>query len=103
VFRVELRLHQFDTEVPLDLKHELKDIDGINFEVATKQWLIVAEILGSHVGDPQTLQYDRLELLFNAGHDVSMQSKKKEHTTKVSAGSSIRRADYSSPPSTAIT
>ena len=42
MFLVEVGLHQFDTEVPLNLKHKLKDIDGIDLEFATEQWLVVA-------------------------------------------------------------
>jgi len=42
MFLVEVGLHQLDTEVPLNLKHKLKDIDGIDLEFATEQWLVVA-------------------------------------------------------------
>jgi hypothetical protein len=35
------------------------------------------QILRGHVGDPQALQDDRFELLFNAGHEGSMRVKKK--------------------------
>ena len=32
VFLIEIVLHQFDAEVPLNLYHELKHIDGIDFQ-----------------------------------------------------------------------
>ncbi len=34
-FLVEVRLHQLDAEVPLNLKNELKNVDGIDFEFST--------------------------------------------------------------------
>jgi hypothetical protein len=68
MFLVEVGLHQLDAEMPLDLKHKLKDIDGIDFQFATEQRLIVAQILRSHVGDPQTLQYNGLKLFLDGWH-----------------------------------
>jgi len=70
MFLVEVGLHQLDTEVPLNFKHELKDIDGIDFQFATEQWLIVAQILRSHVSDPQALQYNRLKLFLDGWHNA---------------------------------
>jgi len=70
MFLVEVGLHQLDTEVPLNLKHELKDIDGIDFQFATEQWLIVAQILRSHVSDPQALQYNGLKLFLDGWHNA---------------------------------
>ena len=42
MLRLEVGLHQLDAEVPLDLKHKLKDIDGIDIQFAAQQRLIVA-------------------------------------------------------------
>ena len=83
VFLVEIGLHQLDPEMPLDLQNELKNIDGIDFQVPTQQRLIVAQILRGQVGDPQALQYNGFELLLNAGHRVRLQHP--EHTTKLAA------------------
>src|ERR1700732_4084560 len=70
MFLVEVGLHQLDAEVPLNLKHELKDIDGIDFQFATEQRLIVAQVLRSHVSDPQTLQYNGLKLFLDGWHNT---------------------------------
>jgi hypothetical protein len=56
--------------MPFNLHNELKDVDGIDFQFSADQRLIVAKIRGSQVGDPQALQYNGLELLLNAGHDI---------------------------------
>jgi hypothetical protein len=56
--------------MPLNLKNKLKDIDGIDFQVATEQWLIVGEILRGQVGDPQALKNNWLKLFLDACHDV---------------------------------
>lgn len=70
MFLVEVGLHQLDTEVPLNLQHELKDIDGIDFQFATEQRLIVAQILRSHIGDPQALKYNGFKLFLYGWHNA---------------------------------
>jgi hypothetical protein len=70
MFLVEVGLYQLDAEMPLDLKHKLKDIDGIDFQFATEQRLIVAQILRSHVGNPQALQYNGLKLFLYGWHNA---------------------------------
>src|ERR1700691_2209593 len=61
--------------MPLNLKHELKDVDRIDFQLATEQRLIVTQILRGQVGNPQALDYNGFELLLNAGHIVRLQHK----------------------------
>src|SRR5580700_2159396 len=68
VFLVEVALHQLDAEMPLNLQNELEYVDGIDFQFSAEQRLIVPQILGGQVGDPQALQYNGLELLLNARH-----------------------------------
>jgi hypothetical protein len=52
VLLIEIGMHQLDAEMPLNLQHELKNVDGIDFQLATEQRLIVAQILRGQVGDP---------------------------------------------------
>ena len=54
VFLVEVGLHQLDAEMPLNLQNELKNVDGIDFQFAAEQRLIVAQILRGQVGDPSS-------------------------------------------------
>ena len=68
VLLIEIGMHQLDAEMSLNLKHELKNVDGIDFQLASEQRLIVAQILRGQVGDPQALQYNGLELLLDARH-----------------------------------
>ena len=42
--------------MPLNLKNELEDIDGVDLQIAAKQRLIVAQILWSQVLDPQAAE-----------------------------------------------
>src|ERR1035441_10352955 len=57
---VEFAVHQLDAEMPLDLKNELEDIDGVDLQIAAKQRLIVAQILRCQVLDSQAANNDRL-------------------------------------------
>jgi hypothetical protein len=70
VLLIEVGLHQLDAEVSFDLQNELEHVDGIDFQFPAEQRLIVAQILGSQVGDPQAIQYDGLELLLYTRHIV---------------------------------
>ena len=81
VFLVEVSLHELDTEMPLNLKHQLKNVDGVDFQVATQKWLVVAQILRGQISDPQALQYNGFELLLDAGHILRFQHP--EHTIKI--------------------
>jgi len=72
-FLVEVGLYQLDAEMPLDLHDELEYVDGIDFQFSAEQRLVVAQIPGGQVGDPQAIQYNGLELLPNARHVVRLQ------------------------------
>ena len=66
---VELAIHKLDAKMSFDLKNELENIDGVDFQNAAKQRLIVVQVLWSHVRDPQAAEDKRLELLLNIFHD----------------------------------
>lgn len=70
ILRVEITLHKFDPEMPFDFQHQLKNVDGIDFQFSAEKWVIVAEIRGGQIGDPQATQYDWLELFANARHSL---------------------------------
>jgi hypothetical protein len=65
---VELAIYKLDPEVPLNLQNELQNIDGIDLEIAPQQLLIVAQIIGCSVLDPQTGNNNLFELLRNVFH-----------------------------------
>ena len=44
IFLVKVGLHQFDAKVPLNLENQLKNVDGVDFEVSADERLIVAKI-----------------------------------------------------------
>jgi hypothetical protein len=60
---VELAIYKLNSKVPLNFQNELQNIDGINIEIASKQLLIVAQIFGGTVLDPQTGNNNLFELL----------------------------------------
>lgn len=70
ILRVEITLHKFDPEMPFDFQHELKNVDGIDFQFSAEKRVIVAEVRGGQIGDPQATQYDGLELFANARHKL---------------------------------
>jgi hypothetical protein len=70
VFLVKTSPHQLDAEVPLNLQDELEHIDGIDFQFSAEQRLIVVQILGGQVSDPQAAQYDGFKLLLNGRHMI---------------------------------
>jgi hypothetical protein len=51
VLRVEVPLHEFDSEMPFDLYHQLEDIDRIDFQFSAQKRLIVAQVLRGQVSD----------------------------------------------------
>lgn len=70
MFLVEVRFYQLDTEVPLNLKNELKDINRIDLQFTTEQWLIVAQIRRRHISNSQTIQYDGFKLFLDGRHNA---------------------------------
>src|ERR1035441_3182189 len=57
---VEFAVHQLDAEMPLNLKNELENIDGVDLQIAAKERLIVAQFFRGQVPDSQAANNDRL-------------------------------------------
>ena len=55
---IEFAIHKFDIEMPLNLKNELEDINGVDPQIPTKQRFIIPQALWTPVRDPQALNND---------------------------------------------
>ena len=75
IFLVEGSLHELDAEMSFNFHHELEHVDGIDFQLSAEQRLVVAQVCGSHVGNPQTAQYNGLKLFLNARHIVGQENR----------------------------
>jgi hypothetical protein len=65
---VELAIDKLDAEASLNFQNELQNIDGINLEIASQQRLVVAQIFGGSILDPQAGNNNLFELLRNIFH-----------------------------------
>jgi hypothetical protein len=90
---VELALYQLDPKAPLDLQNKLQNIDGIDLKIAIQQLLIVAQILGRLVLDPQTGYNNFFELLRSVFHS-DFSSSIARSTKKLAALLLVETAHY---------
>lgn len=64
-FPLKLGRHELDPEVPFDVEYELKNVHGVDSEIAVQEQLIIRHLLRRQILNTQAVQNQGFQLIAN--------------------------------------